>query len=143
MPQLEKLALEIQGMSKAYRNTTKGERVLKRLPSLSSFMEGDETPSNCSVDQLREALGFAFMKLLRKNMRTDAYKYILNNKSEFTAILETFASTGNHKEMLRSLKQQLNYIVGPTVRSVLSSPRRKVFLVFQYWDFARRLRVLQ
>jgi len=103
-------------MIKLYKNTTREERILRRLPSLSSFLDPEDSSK---PSMLKEALGFAFAKLLSQNLEPDVYREFLRNKQDFADCLERFAKSGSLKELLDylydktdNLAYRLSYDIG-------------------------------
>lgn len=89
---------EAQGMAKIFRNKTKAERILLRLPSISNFVE--QKPNNLEKEELREALIFSFYKLMRKHLKNASYRFFLSNKHQFSDALQRFSRSGNYIELV-------------------------------------------
>lgn len=95
---------EAQGMAKIFKNKTKAERILLRLPSISNFVE--ESPSRIASEDLREALIFSFYKLMRKHLTNGEYRHLLSNKQTFADSLARFSRSGNYKELLGEIEHR-------------------------------------
>ena len=112
---------EAHGMAKIFKNKTKAERILLRLPSISNFVE--EAPSSLNIDELREALIFSFFKLMRKHLHNAAYRFFLSNRHLFAEALSKFCKSGNYKELLQEVENK--YKVESIVESFNQEGRRQ------------------
>lgn len=101
---LPMLPPEAMGMMRIFKNTTKAERLLKRLPSMSSF--SDSVPTQQSPEDLRDTLIFSFYKLMRKNLSKPAYCYMLSHKEDLIENLIVFSKAGDYKALLKKIEDQ-------------------------------------
>lgn len=94
---------EAIGMVKIFKNTTKAERILKRLPSMSSFC--DAVPIHQSPGDLKDTLIFSFYKLMRKNLSKPAYCYFLSRRDQCVESLASFSKTGDYKSLIKKIEE--------------------------------------
>lgn len=88
-------------MSKLYRNSTRDDRIMKRLPSLTNYVDLE---AELQTDQIIEALNLSFPKFLKKNLPPSLYSYFLNQRSDFADIVSHFGVTGNSKSLLQDIR---------------------------------------